>query len=178
MKLLFMLLFFPFLKCAAQSALKIEAIQSAPARVTSKDAKTGRVFNRTANVAVTPELQPAIVLQHQSQKKLTYQLQGNIASSGLSGQRIKKIRLEKVEQKGDAVVLTYYVKIANMAGKEDNRVLGYNYSKEDSYTASNKVKTVKIELYHYNIKQQKDSTIPKLKLVAEQTFDVSTQSTK
>ena len=121
-------------------------------------------------------MEHAILIQSQSGNELIFLLQGNIASGGLSINKIKKIRFEKAEQIGDSITLKYYVEIVNLAGKEAATVEGYNYSKEELYTIPKDVKAIKIELYENRIEQRTGSKLPKLKLVAEQTFDLSTKN--
>ena len=176
MKLLYILMLFPFLSCSPQSKLKIEMILSAPARVTVQDVKTGRTYSQSRYVTQTERMEHAILIQSQSGNELIFLLQGNIASGGLSINKIKKIRFEKAEQIGDSITLKYYVEIVNLAGKEAATVEGYNYSKEELYTIPKDVKAIKIELYENRIEQRTGSKLPKLKLVAEQTFDLSTKN--
>ncbi|MDM1298316.1 hypothetical protein HXZ94_07350 [Empedobacter falsenii] len=167
---------FPFLSCSSQTKLKIETILSAPAIVTVQNAETGRTYSQSRYVTQTARLEHAILMQSQSDKQLIFLLQGNIVSAGLSINKVKKIRFEKAEQIGDSITLKYYVEIVNIGGKESATVAGYNYSKEESYKIPKDVKAIKIELYEDRIKQRTGSKIPKLKLVAEQTVDLSTQN--
>lgn len=169
----YIILLFPFLSCSVQNKLKIETILAAPARVTSQNVETGRTYPRSTYVIVTPLLDHAILMLNQSDKTIDLLLQGNISSSGLSINNIKKIRLKKTEQVGDVITLKYYVEIVNISGKEGSTVQGYNYSKVESYKIPDKVKTLKVELYEDRISQRTGSKLPKLKLVAEHFFDLT-----
>ena len=167
MKLLYILMLFPFLSCSAQNKLKIETILAAPARVTAQNTETGRIYSQSRYVTQTARLEHAILMQNQSDNKLIFQLQGN----GLSINKVKKIRFEKSEPIGDSITLKYYVEIVNIAGKEGATVQGYNYSKMESYTIPKNAKVIKIELYEDRVTQRTGSKLPKLKLVAEKSFD-------
>ena len=87
----YIILLFPFLSCSVQNKLKIETILAAPARVTSQNVETGRTYPRTTYVIVTPLLDHAILMLNQSDKTIDLLLQGNISSSGLFINNVKKI---------------------------------------------------------------------------------------
>ncbi|WP_291117018.1 hypothetical protein [Empedobacter sp. UBA7248] len=175
MKLLYILMLFPFLSCSAQNKLKIETILAAPARVTAQNTETGIIYSQSRYVTQTARLEHAILMQNQSDNKLIFQLQGNISSGGLSINKVKKIRFEKAEPIGDSITLKYFLEIVNIAGKEGATVQGYNYSKMQSHTIPKNAKVIKIELYEDRITQRTGSKLPKLKLVAEKSFDLSTK---
>lgn len=171
MKLLYILMFIPFLNCSGQSKLNIETIFAKPTRVTDVVPETGKTYYRNTYIAVTKRLDPSILLQTKTDDKLKFLLQGNISSQGLSAHKIKKIRFEKGDQQANSITLKYYVEIAHVPGKEGATVHGYNYSKEIFYKIPKNINVVLIELYEDRITQRTGSKIPKLKLVANEIFD-------
>ncbi len=174
MKLLYILMIFPFLSCSEQKKLQIETILTQPARVSSKDVETGRVFNRSTNIPKTKRIEPAIIMQAHDEDKLTFLLQGNISSGGLSINNVKKIRFEKGVQSRDTLTLKYIVEIKRIPGKEGANVAGYNYTKEESYKIPEDVKIIHIELYHERLDRSHDQHLndkENPKLVAQHFFD-------
>lgn len=172
MKLVYLLICIPFLNCSAQRKLNIEPILSEPSRVTQEDPETGRTIQRTTSTIVTDVLDPMIKLQSKENGKLTFLLQGNITSSGHSINKVKKIRLEKVQQEGGSITLKYYVEIKHIPGKEGANVHGYNYSQNETYNIPKGVQSVYIEMYEDRINKKTGSKQPDLKLVAEQAFNL------
>ncbi|WP_185145652.1 hypothetical protein [Empedobacter tilapiae] len=69
--------------------------------------------------------------------------------------------------------MKFYVEIVNIAGKEGATIKGYNYSKEENYNIPKDVKVINIELYEDRLSQRTGSKHPKLKLVAQQIFDIN-----
>ncbi|MGV0924572.1 hypothetical protein [Empedobacter tilapiae] len=173
MKLLYLLILFPLLNCSGQSNLKIETIITKPTRITSQDLETGKTFERSTYIPITKRLEPTILIQDKSENNLTFLLQGNINSAGLSINKIKKIRFEKSELIDETITLKYFAEIEYIAGKEGANVQGYNYTKQEMYKIPRGIKKINIELYEDRIIQRAGSKHPKLKLVAQQIFDIN-----
>lgn len=172
MRLFYILLLFPILNCTAQHKLKIETILSEPIRVSKENPETGRTYQATRLVAKTTRLASTISLESKNANNCTFLLQGNISSAGHAINRVQKIRFEKGDQVGDNLTLKYYVEIKHLPGKESANVLGYNYAKIEKYTVPKDVKTIHIELYEDRINKRPASKQPKLKLVAQQTYEL------
>lgn len=161
-----------FLNCSAQQKLNIETILAEPSRITQEDPETGKTIQRTTLSVVTNVLKPMIKLQSKTNDKITFLLQGNISSSGHSINKVRRIRLEKVQQESNSVWLKYYVEIKYIPGKEGANVRGYNYSQEETYHIPEGVQSVYVEMYEDRINKKAGSKQPDLKLVAEQVFEL------
>ena len=98
MKLLYLLILFPLLNCSGQSNLKIKTIITKPTRITSQNLETGRTYTRSTYLPVTKTLEHAILVQSKAEKTLTFLLQGNITSQGLSINKVKKNVLKKLNK--------------------------------------------------------------------------------
>ncbi|MGJ1366072.1 hypothetical protein [Sphingobacterium spiritivorum] len=99
---------------------------------------------------------------------LKFRIQGNISSGGLNINKIRKIRFEKGQQNGNNITLRYFAEVKMIPGKEGSDVVGYNYTKDETYKIPGDVKIIKIELYEDRIKNTSGTTP---KLIAEQTFN-------
>lgn len=172
MKLFYLLLCISFLNCSAQRKLNIETILAEPSRITQEDPETGKTIQRTTLSVVTNVLEPMIQLQVKENDKLAFLLQGNISSGGHSINKVRRIRLEKVQQEGNSVRLKYYVEIKYIPGKEGANVRGYNYSQEETYNIPEGIQSVYVEMYEDRINKKEGSQQPKLKLVAKQVFEL------
>ncbi|MDX8567391.1 hypothetical protein OZ668_05315 [Elizabethkingia sp. HX XZB] len=148
--------------------LNITTIYSEPKRGTREVPETGAVHNYTTRKEVTKRLNPMIVMTSKNSEILKFRIQGNISSGGLNINQVRKIRFEKGEQNGNSITLRYYVEIKKIPGKEGSDVVGYNYTKDETYKIPKDVKIIKIELYEDRIKNISDTTP---KLIAEQTFN-------
>lgn len=174
MKWHYIIILFAFVGCSAQTKLKVETILATPKIVTAQDPETGKKYQKTNFVTITQRLEPAIVMHEKNEKKIRFSLQGNINSGGHSIHKVRKIRFEKEKSLEHSILLKYYVEIVYVAGKEGANVRGYNYSKEETYTIPKGIKDIKIELYQDRVKQRTSSKNPKLKLVAQQIVEFST----
>lgn len=172
MKLLYLLMCILFLNCSAQRKLNIETILAEPSRITQEDPETGKTIQRTTLNVVTDVLKPMIKLQSEANDKITFLLQGNVSSSGHSINKVRRIRLEKVQQESNSVRLKYYVEIKYIPGKEGANVRGYNYSQQETYHIPKGVQSVYVEMYEDRINKKAGSKQPDLKLVAEQVFEL------
>ncbi|WP_236900572.1 hypothetical protein [Elizabethkingia ursingii] len=149
--------------------LKISAIYTQPKKVTREVTGTDSKHTFTTRTEATERLSPMIVMISKNAEILKFRIQGNISSGGLNIHQVRKIRFEKGEQNGNSMTLRYYVEIKKIPGKEGSDVVGYNYTKDETYKIPNDVKIIKIELYEDRIKNISDTTP---KLIAEQTFNL------
>ncbi|WP_407488173.1 hypothetical protein [Elizabethkingia anophelis] len=149
--------------------LNVTTIYSEPNRVTREVPETSGKHTYTTRKEVTERLNPMIVMTSKNAEILKFRIQGNISSGGLNINKIRKTRLEKVTQNGNSMTLRYYVEIKKIPGKEGSDVVGYNYTKDETYKIPNDVKIIKIELYENQIK---DTSATTPKLIAKQTFDL------
>lgn len=152
--------------------LNVTTIYSEPNRVTREVLETGGKHTYTTRKEVTERLNPMIVMTSKNAEILKFRIQGNISSGGLNINQVRKIRLEKVAQNGKSMTLKYYVEVKKIPGKEGSDVMGYNYTKDETYKIPNDVKIIKIELYENQIK---DTSATTPKLIAKQTFDLFTK---
>nr|WP_283162271.1 hypothetical protein [Elizabethkingia ursingii] len=148
--------------------LNITTIYSEPKRSTREVPETGAVHNYTTRKEVTERLSPMIVMTSKNAEIVKFRIQGNISSGGLNINQVRKIRFIKGEQKGNSMTLRYYVEIKEVSGKEGSDVVGYNYTKDETYKIPNDVKIIKIELYEERIK---DTSGRNPKLITEKTFN-------
>lgn len=157
--------------CASHNKLKVETILVKPFTSTSLDKETGRRINTSSYIPLTSVLEPAILFQSNYNNQLSFRIQGNITSGGLSIQNVKRIRFKQGEKSGNHITIKYFVEIIHIGGKEGNNVRGYNYTKDIIYKIPEDVKFIKVELYEDRITQKTGSKHPKLKLIASQEFD-------
>ncbi|GEN65949.1 hypothetical protein [Chryseobacterium rhizosphaerae] len=148
--------------------LKISSIYSEPKQVTKEIPETGKTHTYTTRKEVTERLDPLIFMLSKNAGTLTFCIQGNISSSGHSIHKVRKIRFERGAQSGNTVTLKYYVEIKKVLGKENADVLGYNYTKDETYKIPNDIKIIRIELYEERIN---DTSATKPKLLAQQSFN-------
>lgn len=147
--------------------MQITAIYAKPKRVTREVPETGATHTYTTNKEVTERLKPVIFMLSKNAETLQFRIQGNISSGGHTINKLRKLRLEKGKQNGNTITLKYYIEIKKISGKESVYVLGYNYTKDETYKIPNDVKVIRIELYEDQINHT-SGTIPKL--IAQQTF--------
>jgi len=148
--------------------LNTTTIYSEPKRSTKEVPETGAVHNYITRKEVTERLSPMIVMTSKNAEILKFQIQGNISSGGLNINQVRKIRFEKGEQNGNSMTLRYYVEIKKIPGKESADVVGYNYTKDETYKIPSDVKIIKIELYEERIK---DTSGRSTKFITEKTFN-------
>ncbi|MGJ1261906.1 hypothetical protein [Sphingobacterium spiritivorum] len=148
--------------------LNVTTIYSETDRVTKEVPETGAVHTYTTRKEVTKRLNPMIVMTSKNAEILKFRIQGNISSGGLNINKIRKIRFEKGQQNGNNITLRYFAEVKKIPGKEGSDVVGYNYTKDETYKIPGDVKIIKIELYEDRIKNTSGTTP---KLIAEQTFN-------
>ena len=148
--------------------LQVTTIYSEPNRVTREVPEPGGKYTYTTRKEATERLNPMIVMISKNAEILKFRIQGNISSGGLNINKIRKIRFEKGEQTGNSITLRYFAEVKKIPGKEGSDVVGYNYTKDETYKISGEVKIIKIELYEDQIKDTSGTTP---KLIAEQTFN-------
>ncbi|MCL1637216.1 hypothetical protein OZ664_06015 [Elizabethkingia sp. HX WHF] len=148
--------------------LNITTIYSEPNRVTREVPETGGKHTYTTRKEATERLNPMIFMISKNAEILKFRIQGNISSGGLNINKIRKIRFEKGEHKGNSITLRYYAEVKKIPGKEGSDVVGYNYTKDETYKIPGDVKIIKIELYEDRIKDTFGTTP---KLIAEKTFN-------
>lgn len=148
--------------------LQVTTIYSETDRVTKEVPETGAVHTYTTRKEVTKRLNPMIVMTSKNAEILKFRIQGNISSGGLNINKIRKIRFEKGQQNGNNITLRYFAEVKKIPGKEGSDVVGYNYTKDETYKIPGDVKIIKIELYEDRIKNTSGTTP---KLIAEQTFN-------
>ncbi len=149
--------------------LNVETIYAEPKRHTREVPETGTVHKYTTRKEITKRLSPMIVMTSRNPEILKFRIEGNISSGGHNIYQIRKIRFEKGEQNGNCMTLRYYVEVKKIPGKESADVVGYNYTKDDTYKIADSVKIIKIELYEDEIN---DRSIKIPKLIAGQTFNL------
>ncbi|MGJ1420153.1 hypothetical protein ACR79T_11050 [Sphingobacterium spiritivorum] len=148
--------------------LQVTTIYSEPNRVTREVPETGGKYTYTTRKEATERLNPMIFMISKNAEILKFRIQGNISSGGLNINKIRKIRFEKGEQTGNSITLRYFAEVKKIPGKEGSDVVGYNYTKDETYKIPGEVKIIKIELYEDRIK---DTSGTSPKLIAEQTFN-------
>ncbi|WP_276878814.1 hypothetical protein, partial [Chryseobacterium joostei] len=141
--------------------LNVTTIYSETDRVTKEVPETGAVHTYTTRKEVTKRLNPMIVMTSKNAEILKFRIQGNISSGGLNINKIRKIRFEKGQQNGNNITLRYFAEVKMIPGKEGSDVVGYNYTKDETYKIPGDVKIIKIELYEDRIKNTSGTT-PKL----------------
>lgn len=160
---------FVLLGCKSNTQkLQTSPIYTEPKRVTKEILETGKIQIYTTRKAITERLSPMILMLSKNTETLQLRLQGNISSSGHAIHQVRKIRFEKGEQNGNAIILRYYVEIKRIPGKESANVQGYNYTKDETYKIPADVKIIRIELYEDKINDSSE-TLPKR--IAQQTFN-------
>ena len=153
--------------CSSHEKMKIERIVSHPQKELYTDSITGKSIKRTKLVSKIKRLEPNIKIIHSNTRKIEFSLQGNITSGGHSINNVKKIKLEKEDNKNE-IVLKYYVEIKRVAGKESANVNGYNYFQNETFAIPKNTTSIKIQLYERYI----DSKIPS-KLLKELSYPVN-----
>ncbi|WP_258862527.1 hypothetical protein [Sphingobacterium spiritivorum] len=148
--------------------LQVTTIYSEPNRVTREVPETGRKHTYTTRKEATERLNPMIFMISKNAEILKFRIQGNISTGGLNINKIRKIRFEKGEHIGNSITLRYYAEVKKIPGKEGSDIVGYNYTKDETYKIPGDVKIIKIELYEDRIK---DASGTNPKLIAEQTFN-------
>lgn len=130
---------------AVEHKLQVATIFTKPERKVITDPETNS--NRTLNTytAVTERLAHKIKIQSQAKNYLTYSLEGNISSGGLTINKVKKIRIEKTVL-NDTLFIKNIVEIIRIAGKESAIINGYNYKKTEQLEIESHIKIVQIEL--------------------------------
>lgn len=118
-----------------------------PKGLQEKFRETGATHTYTTNKEVTERLKPVIFMLSKNAETLQFRIQGNISSGGHTINKLRKLRLEKGKQNGNTITLKYYIEIKKISGKESVYVLGYNYTKDETYKIPNDVKVIRIELY-------------------------------
>jgi len=148
--------------------LQIFSIYAEPRQATREVPETGKVHTYTTRMEITERLNPMIFMISKNRETLKFRIQGNISSSGHRIQQVRKIRIEKGEKNGHSITLRYYVEVKRKSGKESADVLGYNYSKDETYKIPDAIKIIRIELYEDRIN---DTSAKNPKLIAERTFN-------
>lgn len=148
--------------------LHVSAIYSEAQRVTKDVPGTNSIHTFTTRKTVTERLDPMIFMLSKNKETLKFRIQGNISSGGYTINQVRKIRFENGEQKGNSIMLKYYVEIRKKSGKESADVQGYNYTKDETYKIPDNVKIIKIELYEDRINDQSTANP---NLIAQQTFN-------
>ncbi|MGN7864077.1 hypothetical protein [Chryseobacterium sp. 22458] len=149
--------------------LQVSTIYTEPQRITKEVEETGTTHTYSTRKEVTGRLEPGIVMISKTKEILTFRIQGNISSGGLTINKVKNLRFEKGEQNGNTLTLRYYVEIKKYPGKESAGVHGYNYMKNETYRLPDDVKILKIELYEDRIN---DTSNIKQKRIAQQIFNL------
>lgn len=139
--------------CAGVIVLKVHASSTEPVvttllvkpqRVELIDPDTKTRHFRTRFVAVNERLEPAIRLEHATHNSLGYTLQGNIASGGLSINRLQRIRTEQ-EIQGTQLTVKHWVQVRRIPGKEAALIRGYNYQQSHTLSLPKHVQGIRIE---------------------------------
>lgn len=95
--------------------------------------------------------EPQFLRFEQNGNRLTYQIQGFVASSGHYKKTLKKIRTTK-EVHQNTLSIKHYVQTKNEFGKEGVHIIGYNFQQPEHLKIQKSIK--KIILTMYNNDQQ------------------------
>lgn len=126
---------------SSEKALHITTIEARPKGI-AKEKQRINTYNET-----TQRLVPTIQVLSKRGNSLQLSIRGNVSSSGLHSNKIRKIRLEKGKLEDGRITLKFVVDINKIAGKESASIRGYNYEQNISYKIPKGTRYAQLQLY-------------------------------
>lgn len=163
------LLFILNISCQGQSKMKTEVLVTdinAFEKVLNNRKKTN---NQRVYVDISKKLEPKIFINNEQGNEISYRIQGNVESGGLSINVPQKIVSQQIIS-NDTLYIIHTVNIVGIAGKEGNKIKGYNYQQEEKLSVPKEIKMVKIQFYE-EFSNQKIKERNKKVLITEKTID-------
>lgn len=124
-----------------KKSLHITVIDGKPKRII-KEKQHYNTYNENIE-----RLIPSIEIISKNKNNLKLSIQGNISSSGLSINKVKRIYFKESKLEQETITLKYIVEIQRIAGKENVSIRGYNYEQQMIYKIPKGTKHIKLELY-------------------------------